>query len=178
MNFIKIIIHWLRTNTELKLSYKFTTNFPPVYRQTNMSKIYLKFMQKIILNSPRWNVTKQFCKNFLVLLCVLNHWSKKIENSTNYISSTKMFLYILPQTKTHITLLKAPFVNKLTKKHYCLHRYFFLVSFSFILKNFIKFENSTQLLLFTRLILKHLLFFESNICTNYNIRLSYKFTLS
>lgn len=162
---------------KLKLTYKFITNFPPLSAKSYTSKIYLKFMQKIILNNLQWRITKQFCKNFFLFLCILQYKFRTTKVVGNFSAKPNITIFILPQQKTSITLLKAPFVNKLAKKHFCLHRYYFIVSIEFFLNENVLFNNSSQLSTFLITLLKSFLFFESNICYNYKINVSHQFKL-
>lgn len=172
-----MIIHWLITKnfSSFLILYKFITNFPPLYTKNNTSKIYLKFMQKIILNNYKWKLMKQFCKNFLIFLCLINYFYKNkiylIKNS----SFPELTIFILPITKTTFTLLKAPFVNKLAKKHYSIIRYKIILSIKYNFPKIIFFQQLKQLNVFINTILKIFVYFESNICYNYKITINSSF---
>lgn len=149
--------------------YKFITNFPPLNFETSLTKYYLLLIQKIILNDSQQKIVKQFCKNFLIFLCLCKFFQKP----RNYLEKNnfliKINIFTLPTYFKKFTFLKAPFVNKLAKKHYCLIRYKLLVSIECVFKKY--FVNATNIMFITwlRAWIKLFSFFESNVCYNYKI---------
>lgn len=172
-----VFIHWLKNNnfTKFLISYKFISNFPPLTTHTHTSKLYLKFMQKIILNNPKWQLTKLFCKNFLIFLCFVNYFYQQKHTTKLEIRSPKLTLFILPTEKKKFTLLKAPFVNKLSKKHYVLTRYKIIVSIHYFFKKSIKLKTYNQINMLLKVLVELFTYFESNIC--YNSKLNITFPL-
>lgn len=135
-----------------------------------MAKVYLKFVQKLILNDKKFFLIKQFCKNILLFISILCYLNKKTVSKT---TNLRVKIFILPKEQTSHLLLKAPFVNKLAKKHYCIRRFKFIVSFNFSVKNNFTTKFCAKIHHTFSLLLNVISFFESNVYYNYKIIISY-----
>lgn len=91
------------------------------------------------------------------------------------VKQPKLVIFTLPVEKKKFILLKAPFVNKLAKKHYVLTRYKIVVSIHYFLKKTIKLKNYTQANSLVKILVELFSYFESNIC--YNSKLNITFPL-
>jgi hypothetical protein len=91
----------------LNLSFSFFTNFPIPSHKLNLS-----FSNQTYLVNE-----KIFTKNFLVFLCLIKFFSRENSFSQNEKILKKSAFFVLTSRKKSLTLLRAPFRHKLSKKH-------------------------------------------------------------
>lgn len=126
-----------------KIKFHFKSSFTLKLLNKNLK-------ENVILNKNN----KIFLKNFIIFIFLISHFWKK--NNTNYL---RLSLTILPKKIKKILILRAPFRHKLSKKHYKINSWNFILTLS--LNNNI-FEVKKQLINFWK---NYFLFFETNICS-------------
>jgi len=82
---------------------------------------------------------KILIKNFIYFICLINYFlkKKKIFNSISF--------FVPPKEVKKLTLIRAPFRHKLSKKNYVLIRYKFILRLTLALDNTISINNMFQL---------------------------------
>jgi len=159
---IKEKVNFSKKN-KLVISFVFLTNFPVSFHSVN---IFLKKKNQFLIK-------QKFAKNFLIFLCLIKYFSKLILKNkfagTNN-SKSSLFTYVLK--KKNLTLLRAPFRHKLSKKHLFLKRYKINYTMSLTYNNYnLKKPNmlAKQLTFFK----KQLVWFESNICYQHSLKVKF-----
>lgn len=144
-------------NNNLKISISYITNFKP--------SDFLSFKNLKIFKSK--NEDKLISRNFFLLLLLLKH----VNSNTLGVSTT---LFVKPNFKKVITLLRAPYRYKLSRHQFVLSRYYIVLS---ILTNFkvINLNCNTDLIYFINLIKNFYIWFESSIVYQHQVKFKLKF---
>ena len=154
INFFKL--NNLISNKNFNISITYTTNFKPAD--------FLFFSDfKLFKNKKKLN-NKIISRNFFLFLILLKHTNK----NTEYKFNTSVF--VKPNFKKFITLLRAPYKNKLARHQFMLSRYFVLFSVSLNFED-IFFNNITDLVFFINLSKNFYFWFESNIVSQHQVKL-------
>lgn len=100
-----------KNNEELKISISYTTNFKPAdFLHFNNLKIFKKK-----------NNNKIISRNFFLFLILLKYTKNNIYN-------THTSIFVKPNYKKFITLLRAPYRYKLSRHQFVLSRYYVLLT--------------------------------------------------
>lgn len=127
----------------MKINLIFISNFKP------------NFNKKIVTNNSKLN-----CKNFLIFLLVLRFFLKK-----------KISIFVKPQFRKIINILKAPYKNKLSRTQITFSRYFIIFTLNFFKKNeYLNITNNNFFINFYKNLIKILNFFEIGLCNQKKIK--------
>jgi hypothetical protein len=141
-------------NFNFKITY--TTNFKP---NTFVD------LNKIIVEKNFKNFKKigHFikCKNFIVFIILLRYLN----------SSNKIKFFVKPAFSNTITLLRAPYKNKISRHQLSVSRYFILITFSLNNELPLPLLNLNQLIYLNKEFLNFMLFFETNIIYKHQIKI-------
>lgn len=143
------------TKTNLTITFVFNSNF----KLNNLNlNTQLNFANK----------SKIYCKNFFIIIFLLKHYYNNTKNLKNTVNC-----FILPKKIKKFTILNAPFRDKISKKHFSLTRYSFIVKLTFSLVENLSFSEKS-LIMFIEFFYK-IKWFESNICSLHKITINFNF---
>lgn len=119
-------------NKNFKISISYTTNFKPSdFLQFNDFKLFKHNSEKIV------------SRNFFLFLILLKY-------SNNSIYSFKSSIFVKPNFKKFITLLRAPYRYKLSRHQFTFSRYYVLFSIKVDFEN-LYFSNIRDVIFFIKL---------------------------
>jgi hypothetical protein len=133
----------------------FITNFRPINSDIN-SNFFFKIKTK----------NRIMCRNFLLFLLLIIYLKKN-----NFFLNFSFLLK--PTSNKNITILRAPYKNKLSRHQLHYNRYNLLLKFNFKLLNFIIINNINELNFLIKKFKFFFLWFESNICYQHKIKLNF-----
>ena len=140
----------------------FLTNFKPsnfIYLN-NLNFFKIRKDSRIVL------------RNFFLFLFLLKYLNNKNQIKTN------QSIWIKPAKKKIITLLKAPYKNKLARNQLLFKRFFFVYKIKFNLQQKLEFKTLSNFIEFTKSLKNFNFFLESNLVYQYRTKISFNFYLS
>lgn len=144
-------------NKNFKISLSYTTNFKPSdFLYFNDFKMFKHNNEKIV------------SRNFFLFLILLKYSNK------NSIYNFKSSIFVKPNFKKFITLLRAPYRYKLSRHQFMFSRYYVLFSIKVDFEN-LYFNSLNDLIVFIKLSKNFYFWFESNIVSQHQSKLFIKF---
>jgi hypothetical protein len=137
----------------------FLTNFKPsnFFYLNNFNFFKIRKNSKIIL------------RNFFLFLFLLKYLNNKNNIKVN------QDIWIKPIRKKAITILKAPYKNKLARNQLLLKRFFFLYRLKLILNTKLGFEIYSNLIAFINFFKNFNFFIESSLSYQYKTKINFSF---
>lgn len=145
-------------NKNYKISISYTTNFKP--------SDFLFFNDYKLFKNR--NNEKIISRNFFLFLILLKHTNL----DTPYIFNTSIF--VKPNYKKFITLLRAPYRYKLARHQFMMSRYYVLFSLNINFENLF-FNNVKDIINFLKISKNFYFWFESNIVSQHQTKVNIKF---
>lgn len=145
-------------NKNLKVSISYTTNFKPAN--------FLNFKNYKLFKNK--NDSKIISRNFFLFLLLL-----KYSNKNNYFNTS---IFVKPFYRKILTVLRAPYKNKLSRHQFILSRYSIVYTLKFNLKKFF-FNKVSDISFFLKNIKKFYTWFESNIVQQHQTKIFFNFVL-
>ena len=145
-----------KSKNNMKISISYITNFKP---SDFLFFSDFKLFKKTINN-------KIVSRNFFLFLLLLKYSDKNFSVNTS--------IFVKPNYNKFITLLRAPYRNKLSRHQFKVSRYFVLLT---IKSDFEKlyFLSQEDLILFIKLIKNFYIWFESNIVYQHQVKVFFFF---
>ena len=137
----------------------YSTNFKPSFNNTILEK------QPYFFKKLRGK-NHVLCRNFFLFFLYLKYCYNK-----NYFSSISLF--IKPRYFQTYTVLRAPYRYKLGRYQFTTSRYYVLCSFKLNIQNKLAFFSTTQIASFIKLCKNFYPWFESNLCYQHRVFLSF-----
>lgn len=147
------------TKNKIKFSISYTTNFKP--------SDFLHFNNFRFLKSKNRN--KIVAKNFFLFLILLKYNKLNSNNTTS--------IFVKPNYKKFITLLRAPYRYKLARHQFIFSRYYVLLTIKSNV-NTLHIVNVNDLITFIKLLKTFYIWFESNIVYQHQVKLYFNFFIN
>ena len=146
----------------INISLSFLTNFKP----TNFGCLDNINFFKIRKNS------KIVLRNFFLFIFLLKYLNKK---KNKFLNQT---IWIKPKKKKIITILKAPYKNKLARNQLLLKRFFIIYKLKLINFEKIEFDSFEKTMQFVKFFKNFNFFLESSLVYQYRTKITFKFYFS
>lgn len=144
-------------NKNFKISLSYNTNFKPSdFLYFNDFKMFKNNNEKII------------SRNFFLFLILLKYTNK----NTPYVFNSSIF--VKPNYKKFITLLRAPYRYKLSRHQFMFSRYYVIFSISIDFEN-LYFSNIKDIVFFIKLSKNFYFWFESNVVSQHQSKIFFNF---